>query len=222
MPIVYRDAKPESGDAIGVLGVYREAEMIILDEDIALGTQEEAVFWQEWVQRWAWRLAEPTQHFFVAIDEETNEIVGVARGGILYHQTTGACQSNLDLRQKEVDCVNATSADEVVQYGLVEEGEDELGPIVNKFNAEVNGLFVKKAYQNMGIGSKLLSMLMQSLASPDPSSGMTKVAFGSNRGSIAVWTWIDNVDAIRFYERNGWTRVGCRKREKAIVRFSSP
>ena len=119
MPIIYRDASV--ADALGVLNVYRDASMISLDEGITIDSQEERDFWQDWVHKWEWRIAQPSQHFVVAVDDAlapSDSIVGVGRGGVLFHQETNANQSLLDLRQKEIDCIAATVAEEVCQYGL--------------------------------------------------------------------------------------------------------
>ena len=214
-PFTYRAAQVD--DALDIVSIYRGAHMLHLDSGIEPGSIEEVKFWEDRVNSWRWHIIQPSQHFFIAIDSNDDSVVGVIRGGVIYNKVTGAMQSLLSLHLKEVDCKEATDSKEIVQYGVSTEKlseEQELGPVIRVFDAEVNGLFVKEGYQSRGIGKRLLHELFQSFRC----NSSEKLTYDVH--NITVWTWVDNTRAIQFYEREGARRVGCRKRVKAIVRLA--
>ena len=191
-------------DAAAVLDIYRQEKMIMLDDDIEAGTDAEVEFWKFWEGKWAWRLEQESQIFIVAVVE--NEVVAVGRGGVNINEK-GDNVSLLEIREKEASVsfeLGKTTADDIPAYTGKDDEELSLGPVCRTFDAEINGMFVRPAFQRQGIGKALYWAMLEAMPDKD----------------VTVWTWIGNTGALQFYLAQGCLPVGCRKRSSAIVRFA--
>eukprot|EP01048_Picozoa_sp_COSAG05_P010394 COSAG05_NODE_911_length_6636_cov_56.263577_2_plen_287_part_00 len=212
LDVQYREAQPADAEAINL--IYKEAGMVELSTGIKPGSREEEAFWSDWANKWRRRLEMSEQRFIVAVavpqEAVHPEVVGVARGGIVRKEDgSGKLVSLLELRAKEAACAEACTTEDVVAYGLEGMGSEEqcLGPVCQTFDVELNGLFVRPAYQRQGLGGELTRRMMSMLTL-------------QGHRTMTVWAYLDNADALRFYERLGGQRVGCRRRRAAIVRFA--
>lgn len=185
-------------DAAAINDIYKEAKMILLDDDIEAGSAAEEAFWAGWVDKWRWRLAQPSQVFVVAVVH--GNVVGVVRGGVNKREN-GEVISLLTLREKEAAC----AGDDVPLYTGPDDEEACLGAVCRTFDAEINGMFVRPQFQRRGIGKALMA-----------------AALAKIDGDCTVWTWTGNADGIAFYDAIGATPVGYRKRNSAIVRYLLP
>lgn len=99
-----------------------------------------------------------------------------------------------DLQNPEVLFLIAESEGIAVGYVKLNSGAAQCEPM-GEYSVEIERVYVGKAFQNRGIGKRLLD---------------AGISTARTRGAAAVWlgVWEHNPGAIRFYGRNGFTTFG--------------
>jgi len=98
-----------------------------------------------------------------------------------------------------------------IQQGVVFWGYEEKGQLIGVMGIQtvkdvtlIRHAYVRPAYQNRGIGGKLLSALRQKTVGP-----------------LLVGTWAGAVWAIRFYEQHGFRLVTPRQKDRLLHQYWS-
>ena len=96
-----------------------------------------------------------------------------------------------------------------IDDGVVFWGYEETGALVGAMGIQqvqdvtlIRHAYVRTSSQKRGIGSKLLSHLLELADSP-----------------VLIGTWADAVWAIRFYQRHGFQLVGTQKKNRLLKKY---